>query len=53
MAARLAHQQAEGFQLVELQESRNATLRNLEKALAELDGAWRAPGGRACASATT
>jgi diguanylate cyclase (GGDEF)-like protein len=46
MAARLAHQQAEGFQLVELQESRNATLRNLEKALADLDRRMSSAGGR-------
>jgi diguanylate cyclase (GGDEF)-like protein len=46
MAARLAHQQAEGFQLVELQESRNATLRNLEKALADLDRRMTSAGGR-------
>jgi diguanylate cyclase (GGDEF)-like protein len=46
MAARLAHQQAEGFQLVELQESRNATLRNLEKALEDLDRRMASAGGR-------
>jgi len=46
MAARLAHQQAQGFKLVELQESRNATLRNLEKALGELDRRMASAGGR-------
>jgi hypothetical protein len=35
-----------GFQLVELQESRNATLRNLEKALADLDRRMASAGGR-------
>jgi diguanylate cyclase (GGDEF)-like protein len=46
MAARLAHQQAEGFQLVQLQENRNATLRNLEKSLADLDRRMASAGGR-------
>jgi len=46
MAARLAHQQAEGFQLTELQESRNTAFRNLEKALADLDRRMASAGGR-------
>src|SRR4030095_12438913 len=35
MAARLAHQQAEGFQLTELQEQRNTTFSNFGQALAD------------------
>jgi diguanylate cyclase (GGDEF)-like protein len=46
MAARLAQQQAKGFQLLELMESRNATLRNLEKSLNDLDRRMASAGGR-------
>jgi diguanylate cyclase (GGDEF)-like protein len=46
MAARLAHQQARGFQLTELQEDRNTTLGNLEKALEGLDRRMASAGGR-------
>jgi diguanylate cyclase (GGDEF)-like protein len=46
MAARLAQQQAQGFQLLALQETRNSTLRSLEKALNDLDRRMSSAGGR-------
>ena len=46
LAARLAQHQAQGFQLLELQENRNGTLRNLEKTLNDLDRRMASAGGR-------